>query len=51
LARRECADAQQQIDLLEGDLEKERDLKIKVEGMIARLAIEVSQLQEEVHKL
>jgi hypothetical protein len=48
LAHRERADAQQRINLLEGDLEKERDLKIKVEGVTARLATEVSQHQEEI---
>ena len=37
------ADAQQRIDLLEGELEGERDLKVAGEGVSARLATEVGQ--------
>ena len=51
LARQERADAQQQIDLLDGEHEGERDLKVVVEGVSARLAMEVGQRQEEVRPL
>jgi len=51
LARHECVNAQQRIDLLEGELEGERDLKVKVEGMFARLIVEVGQREEEVQCL
>jgi hypothetical protein len=51
LARRECIDAQQWIDLFEGELEEERDLMMKAEGMTARLATEVDQHQEEIRGL
>ena len=43
LACQEHADAQQRIDLLEGELEGERDLKVAAERMSARLTTEVSQ--------
>jgi hypothetical protein len=42
LACQERADAHQWIDHLLGELEKERELKIKVEDMATSLAIEVS---------
>ena len=43
LAHQEHANAQQRINLLEGELEGERDLKVVAEGVSARLATEVSQ--------
>ena len=48
LAHQECAEAQQRIDLLEGELEEERDLKVVAKGVSARLTMEVGQRQEEV---
>ena len=46
LARQEHANAQQQICLLEGELRGEKDLKVAVEAMAARLAMEVRQRWE-----
>ena len=43
LARQECADAQQRIDHLEDELQRERDLKVVAKGMPTRLAMEVGQ--------
>ena len=43
LARQEHTDAQQRIDVLEGELEVEGDLKVAAKGVFARLAIEVGQ--------
>ena len=51
LARQERADAQQQMDHLKDELQRERDLNIVVEGVSARLAVEVGQRQEEVRHL
>ena len=48
LARQERADTQQQIDHLEGELLRERDLKVAAEGMFSGLATEVGQHQKEV---
>ena len=48
LCRQERADAQQQIDLLRGKLEEERDLKVDAEGVTTRLATEVDRRQEEI---
>ena len=39
------------MDLLKGELKGERDLKVAVEGVSARLAAEVGQCQEEVRRL
>ena len=41
--RKEHVDAQQRIDLLEGELRGEKDMKVVVEAVTARLAMEVSQ--------
>jgi hypothetical protein len=38
LARQERANAQEQIDQLESELQGERDLKVAAEGVTARLA-------------
>ena len=46
LANQECADAQQRINLLEGKLQGEKDLKAMVEAVTTRLTVEVSQRQE-----
>ena len=43
LACQEHTDAQKWIDLLEGELEGERDLKVVVEGVSASLATKVVQ--------
>ena len=43
LASQGRVDAQQWIDLLEGELEGKRDLKVVDEGMSARLTMEVVQ--------
>ena len=43
LARLELIDAQQQIDLLEGKLRGEKDMKATAEAVTARLTVEVSQ--------
>ena len=51
LARHECVNAQQRIDLLEGELDGKRDLKVAAEDVFARLATEVGQRQEEVWRL
>ena len=51
LACQECAEAQWWIDLLKGELEGERDLKVAIEGVSARLAMEVGQHLEEVRCL
>ena len=51
LAHQERADAQQRIDHLEDELQRERDLKVAAEGMSAGLAAEVGQCQEEVRHL
>ena len=51
LAHQERTDAQQRIDLLEGELEVERDLKVVVEGVFTRLTTEVGWCQEEVQRL
>ena len=50
LDRQEHADAQQRINLLEGELEGERDLKVVAEGVSAWLTTEVGQCQEEVQR-
>ena len=50
LAHQENVNAQQWIDLLEGELEGERDLKVMAEGVSARLATEAGQRQEEVQR-
>jgi len=42
LARQERVDAQQRICLLEGELRGEKDLKVAVEAVIARLTMRVS---------
>ena len=42
LARQEHANAQQRIYLLEGELQGEKDLKLVVEAVTAKLAMEVS---------
>ena len=41
LAHQERADAQQQIDHLEDELQRERDLKVAAEGMSTELTTEV----------
>lgn len=41
VAHQECTKGQQQITLLEGELDDERRLKIKAEGVTAKLAMEV----------
>ena len=51
LTREMRADAQQQINLLKVELKGERDLKVVVEGMSARLTTEVGQHQEEARCL
>ena len=51
LAHQERVDAQQWIELLKGELEGERDLKVVIKGVSARLTIEVDQCQEEVQRL
>ena len=51
LAHQERADAQQRIDHLEDELQRERDLKVAAEGVSARLDTEVGQRQEEVRRL
>ena len=43
LACQEHADAQKWINLLEGELEGERDLRVAVKGMSTRLTVEVGQ--------
>ena len=50
-ARQEHADGQQQIDHLEAELQRERDLKVVAESMSIELAVEVGQHQEEVRRL
>jgi chromosome segregation ATPase len=50
-ARQECADAQQRIDLLEGELKEERNLKVEAKGMSAGLTAEVGQRQAEIRGL
>ena len=49
-AHQERIDAQQRIDLLEGELEGERDLKVVAEGVSTRFPTEVSQRLEEVQR-
>ena len=44
--QKERDDAQQWIDLLEGELWGEKDLKVAAEAVTTRLAVEVSQCQE-----
>ena len=51
LARPERADAEQQIDLLEGELWGEKDLKAMAEAVTARLAAEVNQRKEQARNL
>ena len=51
LACQERADAQQWIDHLEGELQRERDLKVAAEGVSAGLTAEVDQRQEDVRRL
>ena len=51
LARQGRVDAQQWIDHLKDELQRERDLKVAVKGMSAMLATEVDQHQEEVRHL
>ena len=48
LARQERANAQQRICLLEGELRGEKDLKVAVEAVTARLATKVSQRWEKI---
>jgi hypothetical protein len=48
VAHQERINAQLQISLLEGELEKERDLKIKAKGVSAGLAVEVGQRRREI---
>ena len=48
LARQERAVAQQQTDHLEDEFQRERDLKVAVEGKFAGLATKVGQRQEEI---
>ena len=43
LAHQERADAQQRINLLEGELQGEKDLKVAAEAVTTRLIMEVSQ--------
>ena len=49
--RKEHDDAQQRIDFLEGKLWGEKDLKVMIEAVTARLAMEVSQRQEKARIL
>ena len=51
LACQERADAQQWIDHLEGELQRERDLKVAAKGMSVELIAEVGQCHEEVRLL
>ena len=51
LARQEHANAQQRINHLEDELQRERDLKVVAEGVSAGLTTEVEQRQEEVRCL
>jgi hypothetical protein len=50
-ACQECANTRQWIDLLEGELEEERGLKVEAKGVTIGLAMEVSQRQEEIRGL
>ena len=51
MVHQECANAQQWIDLLNGELEGEWDLKGAAEGVSTRLTTKVGQRQEEVRRL
>ena len=50
-ARMEHADAHWWINLLEDELQRERDLKVAAEGVSVGLAMEVGQCQEEIQHL
>ena len=51
LANQEHVVTQQRTDYLMGELQRERDLKVVAEGVLARLAMEVGQCQEEIRCL
>ena len=46
LAHQEPTDAQQQINHLNDELQRERDLKVAAEGVLVGLGTEVGQCQE-----